>query len=163
MKTNWLLALPALFYSLILCGENYRLENLPFPNDLPPEIGDLAFDKDGNLYACLRRGDVLVSKPQKDLSKLEWKVFATGLHNVMGMEILAPGKIVVSQMAELTLIEDTDGNGVADLYRNLCSDFGISGNYHETNAICPDGAGGFFIALGTASHNGPTFHTCLIM
>ena len=76
MKTNWLLALPALFYSLILYGENYRLENLPFPNDLPPEIGDLAFDKDGNLYACLRRGDVLVSKPQKDLSKLEWKVFA---------------------------------------------------------------------------------------
>ena len=159
MKTNWLLALPALFYSLILYGEHYRLENLPFPNDLPPEIGDLAFDKDGNLYACLRRGDVLVSKPQEDLSKLEWKVFATGLHNGMGMEILAPGKIVVSQMAELTLIEDTDGNGVADLYRNLCSDFGISGNYHETNAICPDGAGGFFIALGTASHNGPTFYT----
>ena len=159
MKTNWLLALSALFYSLILYGEHYRLENLPFPNDLPPEIGDLAFDKDGNLYACLRRGDVLVSKPQEDLSKLEWKVFATGLHNGMGMEILAPGKIVVSQMAELTLIEDTDGNGVADLYRNLCSDFGISGNYHETNAICPDGAGGFFIALGTASHNGPTFYT----
>ena len=64
---------------------------------------------------------------------------------------------MVSQMAELTLIEDLDGDGVADRYRNLCSDFGLSGNYHETNAICPDGDGGFYIALGTASHNGPTF------
>ena len=121
------------------------------------EIGDLAFDQNGTLYACLRRGDVVVSQPGKDLSKIEWQVFATGLHNGMGMEVIAPGKIVVSQMAELTLIEDPDGDGVADRYRNLCSDFGLSGNYHETNAICPDGDGGFYIALGTASHNGPTF------
>jgi glucose/arabinose dehydrogenase len=143
----------------LLASDSYLLETLPFPADQPAEVGDLAFDENGLLYACLRRGDVVVSKPEQDLSKLQWKVFATGLHNGMGMEILAPGKIVVSQMAELTLVEDLDGDGVADRYRNLCSDFGISGNYHETNAICPDGEGGFYIALGTASHNGPTFDT----
>ena len=43
----------------------------------------------------------------------------------MGMEVIAPGKIVVSQMAELTLIEDLDGDGVADRYRNLCSILGL--------------------------------------
>ena len=62
-------------------------------------------------------------------------------------------------MAEFTEIIDTDQDGVADRYNNLASDFGISGNYHETNAICTDGEGGFYIALGTASHNGPTFFT----
>ena len=66
---------------------------------------------------------------------------------------------MVSQMAELTLIEDLDGDGVADRYRNLCSDFGLSGNYHETNAICPDGDGGFYIALGTASPQWTHFYT----
>ena len=60
-------------------------------------------------------------------------------------------------MAELTEIIDTDGDGTADRYNNLSTAFGISGNYHETNAICSDGDGGYYLALGTASHNGPTF------
>ena len=34
---------------------------------MPPEIGALAFDDDGNLYACLRRGDVVVTKLGKDI------------------------------------------------------------------------------------------------
>ena len=138
---------------------SYQIENIAFPDDMPPEIGGLAFDKNGNLYACLRRGDVLVTKPGKDPNSTEWKVFATGLHNPMGMELIGPGHIVVTQMAEFTEIIDTDQDGVADRYNNLASDFGISGNYHETNAICTDGEGGFYIALGTASHNGPTFFT----
>ena len=113
---------------------SYQIENIAFPDDMPPEIGGLAFDKNGNLYACLRRGDVLVTKPGKDPSSTEWKVFATGLHNPMGMELIGPGHIVVTQMAEFTEIIDTDQDGVADRYNNLASDFGISGNYHETNA-----------------------------
>ena len=159
MKSISRFLLLSLFLSNFGWANSYLLEDVPFPKELPPEIGDLAFDRDGKLYACLRRGDVLVSHPGKDLSKIEWKVFATGLHNGMGMEVIAPGKIVVSQMAELTLIEDLDRDGVADRYRNLCSDFGLSGNYHETNAICSDGKGGYYLALGTASHNGPTFYT----
>jgi glucose/arabinose dehydrogenase len=148
------------FYSIANAStSSYQIENIAFPDDMPPEIGGLAFDKNGNLYACLRRGDVLVTKPGKDPRTTEWKVFATGLHNPMGMELIGPGHIVVTQMAEFTEIIDTDQDGVADRYNNLASDFGISGNYHETNAICTDGEGGFYIALGTASHNGPTFFT----
>ena len=143
MKSNFLYVLFSFFIISTGWANSYLLEDVPFPADLPPEIGDLAFDQNGTLYACLRRGDVVVNQPGKDLSKIDWQVFATGLHNGMGMEVLAPGKIVVSQMAELTLIEDLDGDGLADRYRNLCSDFGLSGNYHETNAICPDGVGGF--------------------
>ena len=51
-------------------------------------------------------------------------------------------------------------DGSADTYNNLNNEIGLSGNYHETNGLCPDGDGGYFIAAGTASHNGPTFwHT----
>ena len=138
---------------------SYTIENISFPDDMPPEVGGLAFDKQGNLYACLRRGDVVVTKPGKDPKVTKWKVFATGLHNPMGMVLIAPGHILVTQMAELTEIIDTNQDGVADRYNNLSSKFGISGNYHETNAICRDGDEGFYIAMGTASHNGPTFST----
>ena len=138
---------------------SYEIENMAFPDDMPPEVGGLAFDEDGNLYTCLRRGDILITKPGKDPQSTNWKVFASGLHNPMGMELIGPGHILVTQMAELTEIIDTDKDGVADRYNNLASNFGISGNYHETNSICRDGAGGYYIALGTASHNGPTFYT----
>ena len=136
---------------------SYLVENLSFPDDMPPEIGGLAFDGKGNLYACLRRGDIVVTQPGKDSGATRWKVFATGLHNPMGMQWVGPGRLVVSQMAELTEIIDTDGDGTADRYNNLSTAFGISGNYHETNAICPDGDGGYYVALGTASHTAPPF------
>ena len=148
-----------LFLTSCVFASNYTIENMAFPEDMPPEVGGLAFDKKGNLYACLRRGDVVVTNPGKDPKLTKWEIFATGLHNPMGMVLVAPGHILVSQMAELTEIIDTDQDGKADRYNNLSTDFGISGNYHETNAICRDGDGGYYIALGTASHNGPTFHT----
>jgi hypothetical protein len=131
MKTILLLSL-CLISSGFASVSSYTIENIPFPDDMPPEIGGLAFDKDGNLYACLRRGDVVVTKPGKDPKSTKWKVFATGLHNPMGMILVAPGHILVSQMAELTEIIDTDQDGKADRYNNLSTDFGISGNYHET-------------------------------
>ena len=55
------------FYSIAHAStSSYQIENIAFPDDMPPEVGGLAFDKNGNLYACLRRGDVLVTRPGKD-------------------------------------------------------------------------------------------------
>jgi hypothetical protein len=115
------------FFSILLAfyctarasSSSYRIENMAFPDDMPAEVGDIAFDQKGNLYACLRRGDVLVTKPTENTLSTKWKVFATGLHNPMGMELIKPGHVVVSQMAELTEIIDTNRDGVADRYNNL--------------------------------------------
>lgn len=153
------LLLLALLTAASAVAASYELDDLAFPDDMPAEIGDLAFDSEGTLYACLRRGDVVVAPPSADPKAFRWRVFATALHNPLGMQVVAPGHIVVSQMAELTEIKDTDGDGRADRYNNLSTAWGISGNYHETNSICSDGDGGFYIAVGTASHNGPTFDT----
>jgi len=136
----------------------YRLETITLPKGVPPEAGGLKFDSEGNLYVALRRGDILMAKPTADPAKFQWKLFATGFHNACGIEVIAPRHIVISQMPELTEVRDTDGDGLADSYRALTTAWGVSGNYHETNEICSDGKGGYYIAVGTASHNGPTFH-----
>jgi glucose/arabinose dehydrogenase len=136
----------------------YSIEKIALPDGIPPEVGAVKFDTEGTLYVVLRRGDILMAKPNEDPDKFEWKLFASGFHNGCGMEVVAPGHILVSQMAELTEVKDTDGDGVADSYKNLADQWGVSGNYHETNEICPDGNGGYYIAIGTASHNGPTFY-----
>ncbi len=137
-------------------NQDFTIDDLPLPQGVPPEVGALEIIDD-HLFLVLRRGDVF----RKPLSKLEdsdgWVHFAEGLHNPLGAVALSKDKLVVSQMAELTEIEDLNGDGWADQYLSLTNEFGLTGNYHETNAMCSDGDGGFFIAMGTASHNGPIF------
>lgn len=138
-------------------GSTYRVETIALPKNVPPEVGAVKMDSEGTLYVALRRGDIITAKPVADPNKFEWTLFASGFHNPCGMEVVAPRHVVVSQMPELTEVRDTDEDGVADVYRTMTDAWGVSGNYHETNEICPDGKGGYYAAVGTASHNGPTF------
>ena len=137
---------------------SYRLESIAFPPGVPPEVGALGFNPSGDLVVALRRSDVIVATPIEDPTAFQWRRFASGLHNPCGMDILSDDEIVVSQMPELTRIRDTDGDGTADDYERVASPWGMSGNYHETNHLVPDGKGGYFVAIGTASHNGPVFY-----
>ncbi len=140
--------------------DSYKLEDIALPEGVPPEVGGLAFDAEGFLYVCLRRSDVFRAKPTADPKAFDWSLFASGFHNGCGIVAPEPGKILITQMAELTSATDTDGDGTADRYRNIADGWGLSGNYHETNDLTPDGKGGYFLAIGTASHNGPVFeHT----
>ncbi len=148
------------FLPLILTGfikGHLLIEDITLPPKTPPEIGALCFDELGQLYVATRRNDIFVTTPTKAPDNFKWKLFASGFHNACGIYSPKPGQLLVSQMAELTEVIDSDSDGVADTYNNLSNQIGLSGNYHETNALCPDGKGGFFIAAGTASHNGPTF------
>jgi len=139
-------------------SDSFVIENIPLPEGVPPEVGAVGFGDDGRLFVALRRSDVLVAMPTEDPTKFEWKLFASGLHNACGMEVISNHEIVISQMPELTRIIDTDEDGVADRYENISSAWGMSGNYHETNHLVPDGKGGYYVAVGTASHNGPVFY-----
>tara|TARA_R110002096_G_scaffold212352_10_gene399859 strand:+ start:6940 stop:9825 length:2886 start_codon:yes stop_codon:yes gene_type:complete len=147
------------FSAVLSAGESYRIETISFPDDMPPEVGAVEFASDGELYVALRRGDIMVAKPTSAPDAFEWRRFANGFHNPCGIHIISPGHIIISQMAELTEVIDQNGDGIADEYRALSTDFGLSGNYHETMDICPDGKDGYYLAPGTASHNGPTFQT----
>ncbi|MDA1005591.1 MAG: hypothetical protein O3A87_03815 [Verrucomicrobia bacterium] len=162
MRSILLLATAALLSSASAAPwtDHYTLEDIALPPDVPPEVGGLSFDTEGTLYVCLRRGDVLRAKPVADPKAFAWSHFASGFHNGCGIDSPAPGRVVISQMPELSEAIDTDHDGLADTYNRLGDGWGLSGNYHETNALCSDGKGGYYLAIGTASLNGPTFlHT----
>jgi glucose/arabinose dehydrogenase len=130
-------------------SEYYTVETIKTPPGLSPEVGGLTFTPDGRLVACFHRGEIYTYDPAKQ----EWKLFAQGLHDPLG--VLAPkdDEVIVMQRPELTRLRDTDGDGVADSYETICDAFGMSGNYHEFAfgpLAAPDG--GWFVALNTASN-----------
>ena len=144
----------------VFAASDYRIEDIPLPEGSPPEVGGIDFAPDGSMFVVLRRGDVFKTTPKPNSTAFDWKLFATGFHNGCGIDALSPTKVRVTQMSEMTEAEDTDGDGTADRYRRFAAGWGLSGNYHETNTLAEDGKGGYYIAIGTASYNGPVFkHT----
>ena len=128
--------------------EAYRIETIEMPEGLNSEVGGVGFFPDGRLVACFHRGEVMTY----DTKTKEWRLFAEGLHDPLGLLVVNDTEILVMQQPELTRIRDTDGDGLADLYTNVTDDFGISGNYHEFNyGPVKDKAGNLFIALNTGS------------
>jgi glucose/arabinose dehydrogenase len=137
-------------------GRHYRIVTLPIPDEVVLEVGGLDLRPDGKLLACTRRGDVyLISYPDsEELSKVNYKLFATGLHEPLGL--LVDGKdVFVVQRPELTRLGDTDGDDVADEYTTVCDRWGVSGDYHEF-AFGParDRDGNFFVTLNVGFGGG---------
>ena len=130
---------------------SYTVETIRMPEGLMSETGGLAFLPDGRLAACFIRGEVMIYNPQTK----EWKLFAEGLHEPLGILAISNSELVVMQRPELTRIRDTDGDGHADVYEKITDDFGLSGNYHEFNyGPVKDKEGNLFISLNTASPGG---------
>lgn len=128
--------------------EAYGIETIPMPRGLNAEVGGLGFLSDGRMVACFHRGEVMIYDPQTK----EWKLFAEGLHDPLGLLVINDSEVLVMQQPELTRLKDTDGDGVADVYETVTDDFGISGNYHEFNyGPVRDKEGNLYIALNTGS------------
>ncbi|EDY18538.1 putative large, multifunctional secreted protein [Chthoniobacter flavus Ellin428] len=130
-------------------SDYYKVENIATPPGLSAEVGGLTFTPDGHLMACFHRGEVYSYNPETK----EWKLFAQGLQDPLG--IIAPknDEVIVMQRSELTRLRDTNGDGVADSYETICDSFGMTGNYHEfAFGPLPAPDGGWFVALNTASN-----------
>jgi glucose/arabinose dehydrogenase len=135
---------------------HYRIVTLPIPKDIVLEVGGLAARADGKLLACTRRGEVwLISNPNTDNpADVKYKLFATGLHEALGM-VLDGKDVYVCQRPELTKLIDRDGDDVADEYVTVCDKWGVSGDYHEF-AFGParDRQGNFYITLNVGFAGG---------
>nr|WP_295921926.1 hypothetical protein [uncultured Dyadobacter sp.] len=132
-------------------GSSYVVESIPMPEGLVGETGAIDFLPDGRLVACFLRGEVMIYSPRTK----EWRLFAEGLQEPLGISVVSITEFLVMQRPELTRIKDTDGDGQADLYETVTDDFGISGNYHEYNyGPLKDQHGNLFLAFNTASHRG---------
>lgn len=130
---------------------SYRIENIALPDGLVGETGAIDFLPDGKLVACFLRGEIMIYDPRKKT----WSLFATGLHEPLGLYIINEYEMMVMQRPELTRIVDTDHDGMADLFETVTDEFGITGNYHEWNyGPIKDQKGNLFIGLNTSSEYG---------
>ena len=129
-------------------ADHYAIEDIVTPPGLDAQVGGLAFSPSGKLFACFHRGEVYAYEPKTKV----WTLFASGPHDPLGLHAIRDREVVVAQRPELTRLVDTDGDGVADDFRTVTDQFGMSGNYHEfLFGPSVDRNGDFIIGLNVAS------------
>lgn len=113
------------------------------------EVSGMDFTADGKLAVAIRKGEVylLDGVLGGDTSNVTYKLFASGLHEPLG--VLRDGdSLLVAQRTEVTRLRDTDGDGVADEYGTAGRGWNVSGSYHGyTYGPRRDGAGNLWVAL----------------
>lgn len=132
-------------------AEAFTVEDIRLPEGLTAEVAALDVLPDGRLIAAFMRGEIMIY----DADTKKWELFATGLHEPLGMLAISNSEILVMQLPELTRIKDTNGDGLADQYETVYDGFGMTGNYHEfTYGPVRDSQGNLYVALNAASSGG---------
>ena len=133
---------------------------VPYQNRFNALMFTSGFDflPDGRALVCTVHGDVwLVSGVDQDLDRITWQRFATGLYHPLGLKVV-DGTPVVLCRDRLTVLEDLNRDGEADVYRNFNDDLVITGQNHGyAMSLETDPAGNFyFIKSGNAPPHGGT-------
>lgn len=133
----------------------YVLDRITVPYQNPygadMEIGGFDFFKDGTTAACSTwDGEIWIVKGiDDDLDKLEWKRFATGLHEPLGLKIVDDVIYTVAD-DQITRFHDTNNDGEADYYENFNNDWDLTSGFH---AFCfdlhNDPEGNFMFSFGS--------------
>jgi hypothetical protein len=109
----------------------------------------------GDLAVCTCHGDVwIVGGIDASLKKLTWKRFATGLYQPLGLKVV-DGKIVVLERGQLTRLHDLNGDGEADFYENLCSNWHTGPGEHSFDTCLEVDPSGNFWFFKTGDTNLP--------
>lgn len=130
-------------------SEFYLREEIPLPLGEVMEVSSIALMPNEKVAVGTRRGDVWICTGAyaDDLSKVSWVKFTEGLHEPLGM-YYKDGSLYLTQRPEFTRIQDTDGDGTADVYETINSAWGINGDQHEyAFGSSPDPNGDVWIAL----------------
>lgn len=106
----------------------YEIIDVPIPDGIKLEVGGLALTDTDKLGVSTRRGEVwLIDRPYG--KNPIYKRFAHGLHESLGLAF-KDGDFYLSQRGELTKLQDTNGDGKANIYKTIYS-WPLSGNYHD--------------------------------
>lgn len=106
----------------------YTITSMNIPEEIVMEAGGITFNDEGQLAVTTRRGEVwLISDPGSD--NPDFNRFGQGLHEPLGIAY-RNGTYYIAQRGELTMLQDRNGDGVADLYRTIYR-WPLTGNYHE--------------------------------
>lgn len=132
----------------------YRTETYELPKGVNFEASGIAVLPDGKMAVALRKGEVWIAQTPTNLTQPDFKLFATGLHEILGLA-WHDGALYATQRSEVTKLRDTDNDGMADEYASAATGWGVSGNYHEY-AYGPviDAKGNLFTSLNAGMGKG---------
>ncbi len=119
-------------------------------------FGGLAFFADGKRAAlCTHDGDVwVVSGIDDTLERLEWRRFASGLYESLGIEIVNDA-VYVSGRDGITRLRDVNNDGEADFYENFNNEVMSTEGFHEfVFDLQADAAGNFYFAKANPVNGG---------
>lgn len=130
---------------------------IPFDNPFGSRMRTGAFDffSDGRAAVSTWNGDVwLVSGIDEDLDRLEWRRFATGLFDPLGLRIV-DDVVYVHGRDGLTRLIDINGDGEADCYENFNNQVYITPAFHEfAFDLQTDDEGNFYFTKGAPVNPG---------
>ena len=105
--------------------------SIPVPENIVLEASGILPVPGKRLLVTTRRGEVWwVDGAYNDDPKPKFTLFASGLHEPLGIVAAPPGGYYVAQRQEVTRLVDTDGDGRADVFETIAK-IPISGSYHE--------------------------------
>ncbi|MBC7979992.1 MAG: hypothetical protein H7Y36_05465 [Armatimonadetes bacterium] len=127
----------------------YNRQEIPLPPGEVMEVSSIALMPGKKVAVATRRGDLWICSGAYDenLSKVTWVKFAHGLHEPLGM-FYKGTSLYLTQRPDFSRLEDTDGDGKADVFETINSEWGINGDYHEyAFGTAPDKNGDVWITL----------------
>jgi hypothetical protein len=130
---------------------------IPLENRFGSRMRTGAFDffRDGRAAVSTWNGDVwVVSGIDEDLDRLEWRRFATGLFDPLGLRIV-DDVVYVHGRDGITILRDTDGNGEADAYECFNNQVYVTHAFHEfAFDLQNDAEGNFYFSKGAPVNPG---------
>jgi hypothetical protein len=129
----------------------YVLDTITVPEENPYQswmrFGGLDFFSDGRAAVSTWSGDIwIVSGIDGKLDKIEWKRYATGLFQPLGLKIVND-EIYALCRDQITHFVDANKDGEADEYQNFNNDCQVSRSFHEFSFdLQTDPQGNFYFA-----------------
>lgn len=153
-KVNLLSAIILICTSLNVLADNfykpdgYHIETIDLPNDKVFHITGLDICSNNRVFAATRLGEVWA------LENNRWSMFADGLHEPTGL-LCDENSVIVAHKPEMTRIQDTNKDGLADKYTTITNNWEFHDNYHEfTFGPVKDKLGNYYGTLNL-SHGDP--------
>ncbi|MCM8538375.1 MAG: hypothetical protein NE334_20700 [Lentisphaeraceae bacterium] len=134
-------------------GQPYAYDDLTLPVENPWNalffVGGLDFISKDRLAICTIHGEVWVCDiTGKNLDKLVWKRFASGLHQALGLKV-KDGIIHVVCRDQIVALHDLNQDDEADFYECASNRFTSSPGGHDfITGLQVDNKGRFYIASG---------------
>jgi glucose/arabinose dehydrogenase len=130
-------------------ADYYEIVEIPVPDGVVAEVSGIEVLPGDKIAVATRRGDIytVAGAFADDPSGAEWTLFAQGLHEPLGLAY-QDGWLYATQRPEVSRLRDEDGDGRADLFESVNSDWGINGDYHEyAFGSRPDADGNIWVVL----------------